>query len=135
MDTPAAILAKKLAYLLDERIIVAAALARACGVSKQAITGWRRTGRIAKPHLQVIAEMANVSLEWLLDGNPPASETVTQFRPPRPTWPFKSVSWERYFALSADDKADLDRRISAIVTGYEASGDDGRKSPPTSLAS
>jgi hypothetical protein len=43
-----------------------AELARACGVEPQAITGWRKTGRIAKRHLAVIAEITGCGIDYLL---------------------------------------------------------------------
>lgn len=45
------------------------ALAKACGVTKQAITGWRSNGRIAKKHLPTIAAITGRSLEQLLQEN------------------------------------------------------------------
>jgi hypothetical protein len=43
-----------------------AELARACGVEPQAITGWRKTGRIAKRHLAVIAETTGCGIDYLV---------------------------------------------------------------------
>lgn len=45
------------------------ALAAACEVSKQAITGWRKNGRIAKKHLHTIAGLTGKPLSYYLDEN------------------------------------------------------------------
>lgn len=44
------------------------AIAKACGVTPQAVTGWRRTGRIAKKHLSVLSRLSSRSLSWWLGG-------------------------------------------------------------------
>jgi transcriptional regulator with XRE-family HTH domain len=44
------------------------ALATACGVSDQAVTGWTKTGRISKKNLPTIAKALQVSVHWLLTG-------------------------------------------------------------------
>lgn len=41
-------------------------MARVAGVSKQAVTGWFKTGTISKKSAVAIAEAAGVSLAWLL---------------------------------------------------------------------
>ena len=77
-------LAEKLAFLLDGDYLQYAALAKACGVTKQAITGWRKTGRIAKPHLPIITELAGVTVDWLISDEPPEEEKVIAMRAPKP---------------------------------------------------
>lgn len=129
MNTSAPMLAEKLRFLVDGKFVQQSALADACGVSPQAVTGWKRTGRIAKKHLAVIADMSGVTVEWLLSPDPPSHETVVAMRAPKPRWPFQRVTWDRHLALSRDDRADLDARLDRIVAGYEASnGDNHRKS-------
>lgn len=131
MKTAAPLLAEKIRFLIDEGFVSPAQLVAACNVSKQAITGWRKTGRVAKDHLHVIADLAGVTVEWLLSADPPLRQTVVDMRAPKPRWPFLRVSWDRYLSLSRDDKADLDQRVERIILGYEASSDsDPRKATP-----
>lgn len=42
METHAPMLAEKIRFLLAQELVTQAALARACGVRPQAITGWKR---------------------------------------------------------------------------------------------
>ena len=44
------------------------AVAKACNVTKQAVSGWIKTGKVDKKHLPVIAAMTGVDLNWLLTG-------------------------------------------------------------------
>lgn len=44
------------------------AIAEACGVTNQAITGWTKNGRIHKKHLPIISRECGVDLNWLITG-------------------------------------------------------------------
>lgn len=129
MSAPASALAAKLRYALEKSGVSQQSIASECGITKQAITGWKRTGRVAKPHLIVLARLTGFPLEWWLDGKDPAAPNVARLAPQRPTWPFRSVAWEQYQALDRDDKADLDRRIGRIVASYDGGRSPPRKSP------
>ncbi|SOY65627.1 putative phage repressor [Cupriavidus phytorum] len=59
-------LGQKLKEALDSGAMDAAALAKACGVSRQAVYGWLKTGRVAKEHLPVFAKLSGKPLEWWL---------------------------------------------------------------------
>ncbi|HMY38134.1 MAG TPA: YdaS family helix-turn-helix protein, partial [Marinagarivorans sp.] len=48
------------------------AIAHACGVTDQAVTGWLKTGRISKAHLPTISKLCGVDLNWLITGVEPA---------------------------------------------------------------
>jgi hypothetical protein len=61
-------LAKKLADLLASGELKASEVATACGVSDQAVNGWKKTGRIAKEHLPTLALMSRRPLDWWLEG-------------------------------------------------------------------
>lgn len=50
------------------------AIASACAVTKQAIPGWRATGRIAKKHLPALAKLSKRSLEWWISGDTPLDD-------------------------------------------------------------
>ncbi len=70
-------------------------VAKLMQVSRQCVQGWVRTGRIAKPHLSRLAEVLNVSLEWLIHGNVPMKAL-----PARPRRFVPLLSWAD-LALSA----------------------------------
>lgn len=42
------------------------ALAKACDVTPQAVSGWIKNGRIAKKHIQKVAELTHKPLEYFL---------------------------------------------------------------------
>lgn len=44
------------------------AIAAACKVSDQAITGWQKTGKVDHAHMPAIAKICNVRLQWLMAG-------------------------------------------------------------------
>lgn len=43
-----------------------AAIAKECGISRQAIDGWRSSGRIAKKHLPVLARFTGQSVDYFI---------------------------------------------------------------------
>lgn len=43
-------------------------IARACGVTAQAVSGWPKTGRIDKRHLQTLALLFDIPVAWWIDG-------------------------------------------------------------------
>lgn len=70
-------LARRLRAAMDsEPKVSSAALAERCGVTPQAVHGWRTTGRVAKGHLPVIAEMTRKPIEFFLEAEPGASRAT-----------------------------------------------------------
>lgn len=67
LDAPE--LAKRLRAAMDQREpkLQSIYLAEQCGVTKQAVHGWRKHGRIAKRHLQAIARITEKPLEFFLE--------------------------------------------------------------------
>lgn len=59
-------LAKRLKAAMAESGLSGSDLARICRVTPQAVSGWRSNGRIAKSHLQTIAEATGKPLEYFL---------------------------------------------------------------------
>ncbi len=51
-------------------------IANACGVTKQAISGWRSTGRIAKKHLPALAALSRRPLAWWISGDPATADNL-----------------------------------------------------------
>jgi SOS-response transcriptional repressor LexA len=66
MPNEASDLAKKFAEAVDAAKLKPSAIAEACGVTPQAVTGWRETGRIHKKHLAKLAELTGRPLAWWL---------------------------------------------------------------------
>lgn len=59
-------LGQKLKEALDSGSLDAGALAKECGVTRQAVYGWLKTGRVAKEHLPVFARLSGKPLGWWL---------------------------------------------------------------------
>lgn len=61
-------LARRLREAMDRRVpkLTSAALAKACDVTPQAVYEWRKTGRISKGYLEIIAAETARPLEYFL---------------------------------------------------------------------
>jgi transcriptional regulator with XRE-family HTH domain len=66
MTTPAERLAAELKRALTEAKISNSEIAKACGVTVQAVNGWLKTGRVGKQHLSTIARMTRRTIDGLL---------------------------------------------------------------------
>lgn len=67
-------MASKLAQALDESGMKQADIAVGLGVSRQAVQGWLKTGRIDKKHLPRLAQVTGKDLGWWLsEGDGPAA--------------------------------------------------------------
>lgn len=64
-------MAEKVASVLGEGRLSAKDVAAACGISPQAINGWKKSGRVAKHHLPVLVQMTGLPLEWWIPGATP----------------------------------------------------------------
>ncbi len=62
---------ERLSAVMRSTRITAAEVARACGVTVQAVGGWRRTGRIDKRHLAALSQLFSVPLSYWLEPSPP----------------------------------------------------------------
>src|SRR5574343_902574 len=66
--------------LLAERIRIAidgfskSEIARECGVSRQAVTGWIKNGRIDKAHLITLSKITGIPIEYWLGGDTPTQD-------------------------------------------------------------
>lgn len=56
----------RLRKAMDDAHVTGADLAAHCGVTPQAVSSWRKTGRIGKGHLKRIAEYLGKNLEYFL---------------------------------------------------------------------
>lgn len=68
MKYPQEDLAHRLRSAMNDAKLSQADLARACGVTIQAVHGWREHGRIGKQHLWTICKLTGKSLEYFLLG-------------------------------------------------------------------
>ena len=75
MLSTSARLAAKFAHALAVSGIKQTTVALACDVSKQAVQGWLKTGRIDKKHLPKLAALTGFDLAWWLDGEGSAGDT------------------------------------------------------------
>lgn len=107
-------MAQKLGQALEESGLTQTVLAERCGVSKQAVQGWLKTGRIDKGRLASLASATGKPLEWWLDAEPTplainsASESLSEYKASR--WPFTFISQQDYQRLS--------ERQMGMVEGY-----------------
>lgn len=78
------LLAKSFAMALEASGVSPRAIADRCGVSEQAVSNWKRTGKIRSHFLPVISDMTGRSIRWLLTGEEDKSTA-----PPAPPPKFK----------------------------------------------
>jgi hypothetical protein len=81
-------------------------LAVFCGVTPQAVHGWKRTGRISKSHLQRAAEYFGNALIF------GASATAIELHEPASsTWPFRTISLSEIAQLTPQQLERLEASI------------------------
>ncbi len=107
-------------------------MAEACGVTKQAVLGWKKTGRIDKKHLPALAHLTKFPLTWWLeleeDSEPAAAISLaTQLsvreRPApygQPAWPFESISARDYAQLSVAQQYMVEGFVKAMLAEAQA---------------
>lgn len=71
--------AAKLAEAISSPRIKQSTIAAECGVTKQAVQGWLKTGRIDKKHFRTLARITQRPLSWWLDSaeSPDISSDLT----------------------------------------------------------
>ena len=81
-------------------------IAAHCGVSPQAITGWRKTGRITKKNMAILADLAKIEPPFTVR-YPTDSEVTPHIARETPTgWPFRAIDPPSYWGM---DDAHRDR--------------------------
>lgn len=67
-------LAKRLRRAMDEAEppVTGASLVAACGVTPQAVSGWRKTGRFGKKHMPTISRLTGKPLEYFVSESVPS---------------------------------------------------------------
>lgn len=114
-------LAGRLRRAMDqhEPPITGAELADACKVTPQAISGWRKNGRIAKKHLQRIAAITNKPLEYFLGhGTPPDIKSNGHGRHKKNSpWDSETIYDERDFVVLFRAWQDTDKNGRGALLG------------------
>ena len=121
-------MAKKLKLALSVRGMSQIAFANACGVSKQAVQGWLKTGRVDKKHLPKFVAVLNYPLAWWLADEeissypaapaPMAAQISEPDTKPfvRDSWPFSSISRSEYSKLSDRQMGMVEGYVRALLT-------------------
>ena len=68
-------------------------LAAACKVTPQAVSGWRRTGRVGKRHLTTISRLTGRPVEYFVSETVPGKNHASPTRP----WLFEKIVDEEKF--------------------------------------
>lgn len=96
-------------------------LAEAAGVSVQAVTGWLKTGKIARERIPVVAATVQRSVDWLLTGREPA-----RIREQRAVYEGgvysgdEQILIEKYRSLSPEDRIRLQKIATALAPEQRA---------------
>lgn len=69
--------ADRLKYALKQAGITNTAIADACDITPQAVTGWLKTGRISKKAMYVVAELTGFNAQWISTGRGPERGALT----------------------------------------------------------
>lgn len=118
-------LARKLIFAMGKAKLTGVEVAAACGVTKQAVQGWKKTGRIDKKHLPALSEATQLPLSWWLelddetkDGDRPLELAARERRPNygTPSWPFKAVSPQDYGQLSSAQQHLVEGFIKGLLS-------------------
>lgn len=131
-------MAEKLRQALKTKGMSQVAFATACGVSKQAVQSWIKTGRIDKKHLPKFVEVLGLPLIWWLDAEAssylPAAMAIESTNIITDTdtpsyvlnkWPFTSISPSEYNRLSDRQTGMVEGYIRALLMDAESSKRNG----------
>ncbi|MGF6504682.1 helix-turn-helix domain-containing protein [Paraburkholderia sp. 32] len=70
-------LARRVRQALAEARLTSAEVAVACGVTPQAVNGWKKTGRIGKEQLPKLVELTGRPLSWWLGSDEQDQQSAT----------------------------------------------------------
>jgi len=89
-------------------------VARAAGIKPPSVADWLngKTKNIKGANLVTVAQLLNVSEAWLADGALPRERKLDS------DWPFPSIPKDRYYALSAAQRAGIEEWVSRQVAAY-----------------
>lgn len=113
-------LAKNFARALEESGVAPKAIAEARDITEQAVSNWKRTGKIAREHLPTIAMLTGWSVERLLsaDGEaaPPQRSEITATAIPHAEFQVSESQWaliQDFDMLPEDEKQALRASLRA----------------------
>ncbi len=89
-------------------------LAAWCGVSPQAVNGWKRTGRITKGNLERAASFFGSGPSFTRGGAYAARESATS------GWPFPDLDRARFDALTPNQKIEIQGVVRERIDKFEA---------------
>lgn len=130
-------MAEKLRTALLARAMSQTEFASRCIVSKQAVQGWLKTGRVDKKHLPTFVEVLGYPLEWWLDASttvvpaqsaPNSAHAARDAEPIRYTdlvWPFASISTTEYGCLSERQKGMVEGYIKGLLNEAQPAKSNG----------
>ena len=95
-------------------------LAEKCGVTPQAVNGWRKTGRITKKNLSLAAAYFGHGPSF--DGNRGAITALQSYHGPGAGWPFTKVSAEELAALKPRQIQRLDNMLRERLDDWAEQG-------------
>ncbi|VVD29189.1 helix-turn-helix domain-containing protein [Paraburkholderia dioscoreae] len=127
-------LARRITVALDEAHLSSAEVAAACGVSPQAVNGWKKTGRIGKEQLPKLVELTGRPLKYWLGSEEDASgdslaEAVAVERFSRMLKGRSAADVQR-IAEALDTLLNVPRPLGAIGAEKLVAEDEGVLPPP-----
>lgn len=108
-------LAGKVAATIGRGLVPAKDVAEACGVTVQAINGWKTNGRVGKQHIKTLARLTGLPVSWWLPGDDLEDDSTSVSSTP---WPFASIDRERIEALPAERLKHLEGVMLFALHGY-----------------
>ncbi len=122
LEYSALAIAKRLSEAMKEEGISNTALAAACSVTVQAVGDWKRTGKISREKIALVAKTIRRTTDWLLTGEQnilhsvadesgPHAATTTTASPAAPEDPRKRAMLDLWDKLSPEQRDALFRLL------------------------
>ncbi|MFT0533198.1 helix-turn-helix domain-containing protein [Castellaniella hirudinis] len=94
-----------------------AQLARLCGLSQSAISGYENGSRRSSKKLTVIAQILGVSFYWLMhgEGDQSPAQPEDAMREATQPWPFPSIEPRLFWALKAKDRDAIESAVAVLI--------------------
>lgn len=89
-----------------------AQIAKLCGVTAQAVSGWRKTGRVDKNHIAKISSLTGIALKWWFDGLIDSAPISDEKRLP-------TTSGHKHSAQEPLAMYDADPTINRLLTAFD----------------
>lgn len=115
LSSPPVDLAGKVAATIGRGLVPAKDVAEACGVTVQAINGWKTNGRVGKQHIKTLARLTGLPVSWWLPGDDLEDEPASMGGT---SWPFASIDLERIEALPPERLKHLEGVMLFALQGY-----------------